>query len=316
MSIDHIHLRKHDLNLLLAFDALMDERNVSKAAHRLSLGQSAMSHALKRLRDLFGDDILVRGPGGLVPTDRALSLWQPIRRALSDLEEGLARAATFDPRHQHRVFTLSVPDYVAALLAPHLVNDARDRAPRVAYRIESGSRADALAALEDGQIDALIAVARPPDWATGEILFTDGFSTLYDPSAWDTPPEDVDAFCKAPHALASQPNSFEGWVDEALHEIGRQRTVVLSAARFADAAACVEGGPVLLTLPSRAARYFASRTGLAVLAPPLPDRRVAVRLLRRKRALGAPDSEWLAETLRTVSGVLAGGDRAEESRVT
>ncbi|MEM1050079.1 MAG: LysR substrate-binding domain-containing protein [Pseudomonadota bacterium] len=313
MSIDHINLRKHDLNLLLAFDALMEDRSVSKAAARLSLGQSAMSHALKRLRDLFGDDILVRGPGGLVPTDRALALWHPLRRALFDLEEGLAGAAIFDPGRQHRVFRLSVPDYVAALLAPHLVTDARERAPHVAYRIESATRADALAALEDGQIDALIAVARAPDWAVSEILFTDGFSTLYDPAAWTVPPSDLDAFCDAPHVLASQPNSFEGWVDEALAETGRRRTVVLSAARFSDAAACVAGGPVLLTLPSRAARYFACRTGLAVVAPPLPDRQVAIRLLRRKRALGAPDSEWLAETLRTVSGVLTTGDRGEET---
>ncbi len=313
MSIDHINLRKYDLNLLLAFDALMEDRSVSKAALRLSLGQSAMSHALKRLRDLFGDDILVRGPGGLVPTDRALALWQPLRRALSDLEEGLAGAATFDPRRQHRVFRLSVPDYVAALLAPHLVSDARVRAPQVVYRIESASRADALATLEDGQIDALIAVARAPDWAVSEILFTDGFSTLYDPAVWTAPPSDLDTFCDAPHALASQPNSFEGWVDEALAETGRRRSVVLSAARFADAAACVAGGPVLLTLPSRAARFFASRTGLAVVSPPLPDRRVAIRLLRRKRALGAPESEWLAETLRTVSNVLSIEDRGEET---
>lgn len=301
MSIDHIHLRRFDLNLLLAFDALMESCSVSKAAARLSIGQSAMSHALRRLRDLFGDPILVREAGGFVPTDKALALWQPVRRALEDLEQGLTHAQSFDPAREYRIFSISIPDYVAALFGPELVRHARKHAPSIAYRIESLGRSEGFVALAEGRIDAMIGVADPPMWTISERLFSDGFSTLYDHKRWQRPPSDLEAFCRAPHALASQTLSFEGWVDEALTRLNRRRHVVFSAARFADAAACVQGSDLLLTLPTAAAQSYAGLFELSIVQAPLELREFDVLLFRRARSKGAPDSEWLAATLRAVS---------------
>ncbi|MEL7117611.1 MAG: LysR family transcriptional regulator, partial [Pseudomonadota bacterium] len=107
MSIDHNNLRRLDLNLLLAFDALMRTESVSSAADRLSLGQPAMSHSLRRLRDLFGDALLMREGGRLRPTDRGLALWAPVREALEGLETGLDMARAFDPAASTRVFRIS-----------------------------------------------------------------------------------------------------------------------------------------------------------------------------------------------------------------
>ncbi len=301
MSIDHINLRKIDLNLLLAFDALMESRSVSAAAATLNIGQPAMSHALRRLREHFGDPIFVRATGGLTPTEKALALWKPVRRALEDLQDGLKDAEKFDPKRESRTFTISISDYLAALLVPKLVQHARKQAPGIGYRIESLGRADGLAALSENRIDVFIGVAETPVWAISERLFADDFVTLYDPAIWNHPPTGLDSFCNAPHALASLVPSFSGWVDNALETLNRKRHVVFSAARFADAAICVKGSELLLTLPTTAAKQYAENLKLAIMSPPVEPRGLEIKLFRRGRSEGAADSEWLAATIRTLS---------------
>lgn len=298
MHIDHVHLRRLDLNLLLAFDALMETHSVSAAADLLGVGQSAMSHALGRLRTLFDDPLLIRSGAGMTPTEKAESLHRPVRAAFCDLETGLEQASDFDPATVVRTFTLSIVDYVAETLGPALLRQSVGPASGIRFRIETLGRADALEALREGRLDAMIGVAETPDWAVAETLFQDSFATVYDPAAWRRPPEDIADFCAAPHALASQAPSFDGWLEPALQRIGRSRRVVFSATRFADAAACVPGGQVLLTLPTTAAHRYAQLYGLAVMPPPLQAPTFEARLFRHRRSSGAPASEWLCATIR------------------
>src|SRR6185312_7908407 len=110
-----------DLNLLVAFDALVAEGNVTRAAERVGLTQPAMSHALGRLRKLFDDPLLVRTPQGMLPTARALALAVPIRRALGDIDGALRQQAAFDPRAATRIFTLSCVDFGSLVLVPPLL---------------------------------------------------------------------------------------------------------------------------------------------------------------------------------------------------
>ena len=97
MRIDHVHLAKLDLNLLVALDALLSERSVTRAALVIGISQSAMSHALSRLRTTFADELLTRVPDGMRPTPRALGLLAPVRAALAQIQELTAAQATFDP---------------------------------------------------------------------------------------------------------------------------------------------------------------------------------------------------------------------------
>src|SRR5215213_10599687 len=106
MAIDHVNLARLDLNLLVAFDALLAERSVTRAAARVGLGQSAMSHNLARLRALFGDELLTRGAEGMRPTPRALTLAEPVRAALAGIEALLSRDEDFDPRTAERSFRI------------------------------------------------------------------------------------------------------------------------------------------------------------------------------------------------------------------
>src|SRR3954464_12487147 len=106
MTIDHTNLGRLDLNLLVAFDALLTERSVTRAAARVGLGQSAMSSTLARLRSLFGDELLTRAPDGMRPTPRALALAEPVRSALRQIQALVRRDDSFDPRTVERVFTI------------------------------------------------------------------------------------------------------------------------------------------------------------------------------------------------------------------
>lgn len=302
MSIDHNNLRRLDLNLLLAFDALMRTCSVSLAADRLSVGQPAMSHSLRRLRDLFGDELLQREGGALRPTDTGLALWAPVRAALEGLETGLDKARRFDPETEGRVFRLSMPDYLAASVLPGLLSAA---GPGLRFRIESLERAPGLAALTEGRLDAFIGVMPENEVIVETPLFEDDFVTLYDPQEWPTPPDSLDAFCAAPHVLVSQADSFEGWVDAALAERSRSRRVVASVARFGDAVASLAGTRRLLTLPAHAARQVVQKGELALCPPAVGQRQFTVGLYRRRRSVGAPGSEWLAACLTDLLGEAA-----------
>src|SRR5271168_883286 len=110
MPIDHINLARVDLNLLVALDALLAERSVTRAAARIGIGQSAMSHNLARLRELFDDELLTRGPIGMQPTPRALALADPVRIALAQIETLVSPEQAFEPATAERVFRIGLPD--------------------------------------------------------------------------------------------------------------------------------------------------------------------------------------------------------------
>src|SRR5215470_17518221 len=136
MTIDHINLSRVDLNLLVAFDALLTERSVTRAAARVGLRQSAMSHNLARLRALFGDELLIRGPDGMRPTPRALALIEPVRIALAQITALVSPSQTFDARTTERTFRIGLPDGAEVLLGPALLSYLRESAPGIRLRLE------------------------------------------------------------------------------------------------------------------------------------------------------------------------------------
>src|SRR5689334_13892550 len=118
LLIDHANLSRLDLNLLVAFDALLAEGSVTRAAERVGVGQPSMSHALGRLRTLLKDDLFVRAPDGMRPTPRALALAEPIRGALCAIQATLVQEQGFDPAATERSFLLGMPDSIEIALLP------------------------------------------------------------------------------------------------------------------------------------------------------------------------------------------------------
>jgi DNA-binding transcriptional LysR family regulator len=149
-----LFMRPPDLNLLRLFDILYEERSVTRAAARLSLTQSAVSHALGRLRDAFEDDLFTRGPGGLLPTARAIELAPRIHDILVTIRDAFA-IASFDPATSERSFTIAGGQYFARLIFPRLVAQARIAAPNIVLRLVAIDQALA-DDLDEGVVDLAV----------------------------------------------------------------------------------------------------------------------------------------------------------------
>ena len=151
-------LRQFDLNLLIIFEALISECHVSRAAEKVFLSQSAMSHALNRLRDYCDDPLLVRTANGLQPTPRALQMLPDVRRSLQLIEHTLNKPEAFDARCSNRAFTIACTDYFEAVIFPELFAHLQEVAPGVRINVEMITDASSREKLEDRQVDLVVGV--------------------------------------------------------------------------------------------------------------------------------------------------------------
>ena len=148
-----MNLSNIDFNLLKVLDALIAERNVTRAGKRLGRSQPAISNALHRLRDLLADDLLVRGPNGFVLTPRAEAIRAPLREAISLVESCLVEKSRFDPAHATGVFRLSTPDRLSLVFVPPLYTRLRKLAPNMALQVLTADRKQALDLLDADRTD-------------------------------------------------------------------------------------------------------------------------------------------------------------------
>ncbi|WP_143290324.1 LysR family transcriptional regulator, partial [Burkholderia pseudomallei] len=149
------NLRQLDLNLLLVFDALMQEQNLSRAAIRLHMSQPAVSNALTRLRQQLGEPLFTRTARGMTPTAQARTLYEPVRQALYLLQIGLGPQADFEP-DTHHLFKLSMNDYGQTVLLPDLLAHIKSRAPNVMLSVQSDDAGSIPAQLTTGTLDLAI----------------------------------------------------------------------------------------------------------------------------------------------------------------
>ena len=150
-----MNIRDVDLNLLVMLDALLREQSVTRAARAMDITQPAMSNALKRLRKLLGDPVLVRTASGMQPTARAAQLHRPVRNVLAEMEALIAPNRAFEPETAERLFTILITDYAASILMPHIVDVLEDEAPNIALNILSAG-SDAIDQIERGEADFLV----------------------------------------------------------------------------------------------------------------------------------------------------------------
>lgn len=175
---DRMRLSRFDLNLLVVFEALMEERSVSRAADRLALSQPATSNALGRLRALLGDPLFVRTPAGMEPTARALQLATPVRRALEHVAQAL-EPAEFDPATAARVFRLALNNHAALVLAAPILRACAIEAPGIRLDIRPSGTLTVEDLLDRGDLDFVI-IARPLDRQrfASRVLTEDGYELV------------------------------------------------------------------------------------------------------------------------------------------
>ncbi|CAO4146185.1 DNA-binding transcriptional LysR family regulator [Methylorubrum aminovorans] len=299
MRIDHVHLARLDLNLLVALDALLTERSVTRAAGRIGISQSAMSHALGRLRTAFSDELLTRAPDGMRPTPRALSLMAPVQAALAQIQEITAPPDAFDPATADLTFTLGIPDSTEVLLMPTLIAHLQAVAPGLKLLLHTVDRHRILDDLDTGRVDLGIGVfEQGQTHHKRRILNKENYLCIFNAELVGvSAPISLDDYVRLPHLLTSLVESAHGVVDDALAKIGRKRVIALTSPRFSVMPFVVRQAPVIATMHSRLARFFADSMGLTVSPAPivLPD--VSISMIWHASNDAVPSQRWLRETI-------------------
>ena len=226
-------LRNFDLNLLVAFDLLMLEQNVSRVAERMFVSQSAMSHILQRLRQQLDDPLLVKTPGGMKPTDRALALIDPVRIVLRDVERLLRVPEVFGPEKSQRRFVIAATDYMELLVLPALVGRITRQAPNVVIHVKRTEPTFPESELEHIDLDVVLgfaAILKPAGYLIREKLFDDRVTCLVSRShpANKGARLTLDEYISMRHMLISRTGTRIGVIDEWLAEKGLERRIALS----------------------------------------------------------------------------------------
>jgi DNA-binding transcriptional LysR family regulator len=303
MGIDAVNLGRVDLNLLVHLDALLTERSVTRAAARVGIGQSAMSHNLARLRDLFSDELLTRGPEGLRLTPRAVTLVEPVRTTLAQIQTLVSRDEAFDPATAERTFRFGLPDSLEILIVPALLARLRELAPGIhlrLYNIDSSRLLDDLDADEWDLAIGYDVFRQGQTHHKRRLLFNETYLCMFNAERTGiAPPISLDDYVRLPHVLTSlRPGrSVRGVVDDALEKLGLRRVVVLTTPRFLTVPSLVARAPVIVTMHARLARLFATELGLSLSPPPVELQDVAVSLLWHASYDHNPAHAWLRQTL-------------------
>ncbi|KQP10247.1 LysR family transcriptional regulator [Methylobacterium sp. Leaf99] len=299
MTIDHVDLTRIDLNLLVALDALLSERGVTRAAARIGIGQSAMSSSLARLRLLFGDELLTRAPEGMRPTPRALALAEPVRTLLRQVQSLVRRDAVFDPRTVTRTFTIGLPDSAEVLLGPRLLAYLRAEAPGISLLLRSIDRIRILQELDADRVDLGIGFfTEGQTHHKRRLLYRDNYLCMFNADLVGiTPPISLEDYVRFPHILTSLKETAHGVVDDALAKRGLSRTLAVTTPRFLAVPFLVRSAPVITTMHARLATFFAGALGLSVSPAPVALEDVAISMLWHASYDDDPAHRWLRATI-------------------
>lgn len=243
-----INLRKLDLNLLVALDALLTAEEVSAAADKMCITQSAMSHTLNRLREQFGDPLLIKGKGRMIKTPRAEALTLPLRKALLELQHAIQTDVDFVPATSRLRFNIATNDYGDLILLPQLLAMLNAEAPHIDVRVSHYDPANSITPLESGLVDlALCLPIRQAPNIHQETLFDDGFCCVSrrDHAALKKG-LDLDRFVSLPHLLLAPRGEQRDMVDRQLARLGRSRRIALSTPNLNSAPMIVARSELLL----------------------------------------------------------------------
>ena len=299
LAMHDAHLSGIDLNLLPALDALLRERHVTRAAQRVGLSQSAMSHALARLRELLGDPILVRSGHGMVPTERAEALEGPLRDALAALESALGAQDHFDPATAERSFHIAAEDLGQVLFLPAVLRALRERAPGIDLDVMPRERAALLGSLEDKSIDLVIGVFADPlpaAFRTQRLLVEDFVCVTRRGHPRIRKRLTLKQYAELPHALIGVgQRGVPTAVSRALAAHGLERRVALRVGSFLAAPLIVAETDLVLTLPRRLAERVVKMAPLVVHEPPVELEGFAFAAVWHERRQREPAHRFLRE---------------------
>jgi len=292
-------IRKIDLNLLVALEALLDERSVTRAADRLALTQPTVSAMLARLRKLFGDPLFVRTQRGILPTPRAAALAPILKQWLAEAR-ALVADERFEPATAELTASLSANDYIQSALIVPFIERLRHEAPSTRLAVRCPQFTDIASMLADGELD--LCVTTTPDIPSAELPSRTLYEERYVCVVRSAHPlkaraaVTLEQFCRFPHVMVSPTEGrFVGPTDRALAQAGRRRRVVISAPGFLIRPEILQTDDLIAVVPERVLR--GRMAGLRTFAPPVPVPGFSVILLWHQRLHNDSAHRWLRELL-------------------
>lgn len=295
-------LNRLDLNLFRVFDTIYRERNLTRAAEILCLSQSAVSHAIGRLRTQLGDPLFVREGQGVVATPLADRLWPDIQEALALFRQAVHRSQVFEPARDITQVTLAMNDELEPSILPVLVGALRAAVPEVRVSSVRLDRASLRADLAAGRLDCAIDVAQPvsPDLCH-TLLLQDDFVVVSRASAKPVRKLDTAAYLAARHVTVSSRRTGRAVEDLGLARLGLERQVVMRCQHYEAACRIVAESDLLLTMPRRQAEAINTAVGNVVLELPVPLAGIELHLYWHRQRDADPANRWLRE--RVIGGM-------------
>jgi DNA-binding transcriptional LysR family regulator len=291
-------LRRTDLALLVSLDALLAERSVTKAADRLGISQPALSAQLARLRDLFGDPILVSSGRSMFPTERAIALQEPLHQLLNQLGALVREKVDFNPATAIDTFCICATDYVHEIFLLGALKAIAEVAPKVRVALTMFDSKHAEDDMQENRSDLLIVSERlTPQAAKTSSLFSERFVLAQRKGhPRGTALVDLDAFCALDHVLVSpEGGGFFGATDEALRALGRSRNISVSLPSFTLLPSLIRNSNLVAVMPERLAQIFGD--ALDLFAPPVDIPGFTIQMAWHPRRQSDPAHAWLRQQI-------------------
>jgi DNA-binding transcriptional LysR family regulator len=325
--LNEIDLSRIDLNLLVLFEIVFQERHVGRSAERLHLSPSAISHGLGRLRTLLGDPLFLKTPKGVVPTERALQLAPSVAEILARIRGVVSTAAPFDPRHSTRRFIIGAPDGISSVVLPPLLETLREVAPGVdvgvrqllpvqGFTVPHLAWRDALTELEDRTMDiAIIPFDDIPVRFHKLKLYEEEFVIAVRKGHSFQLNATLKRYCDMEHLVVSHTGDISGFVDVELAKKGLTRRVTLTVPNFIFALSVLADTEMVSAVPGRFIEIHGGRFDVVAIKAPLPLPRFSINVVLPKVAMMDDGLAWLVRLLGQLptgnvrSSVLRSGKR-------
>lgn len=294
-------LRRTDLSQLVIFEMLMLERNLTRTAEKMFLGQPAISAALRRLRAYFGDPLFIRNGRRMEPTARALRLFEEIRPALDVMSLALSNNALFDPQSSHATFRIGLSEGVEYGLLPEFLRHLRSIAPNVVIIVRHTDRLRMPDLLASGEISLGVSQTKELPANARKRFLRDLRPVVV--SAVDSPPAStLEDYCNRPHVNVSPNGDINSMIDTDLERLGHARHVELVISQWSSLSRLLIGTNLLATVPDYVADSLVAQGNIKAEPLPFEVSSIALSLVWRGAVDADPAERWLrGELLKSLA---------------
>lgn len=300
IEFDNNKIRRLDLTLLLVFVGLMRTRKASDVAEELGVTNSSISHSLRRLREIFDDELFLRRPHGLQPTSVAEQIAPSIWSALEAIQSTFANPGACDIETLQSTITIAARDREIASFIPQVFSRINTQAPNIRLAVQSLAKHQILQSLGDGSLDFAIGFFCDcgPDYDLHHLRTEDYYVVARrDHEIWQTPLT-LDSYLAQQHVLVAANGSLTGIVDQVLAGLGRRRSVKLSIPSFLAAFSMLRRSDFIATVPSDLVRAHAEEFELSYSKPPITIRPFDVSIMLHRRNRKSALHNWILEKIR------------------